>query len=222
VLVPYSGLGAADAFWAAAAGGAVMVTGWRWADYRALAAKPAPPPRDPALAAGRARTRVEAFVAGLPGGQLAIEELRRRADRVRLTGSALAPAWRRLDRAAAVLDSLGPRLAGPAESAVLEASAAEYRLRELAKRAAAVERGLPYGGGSETLSEALTVLVTQFERGVTAYEELVGAAAAYVAEDARTSQEHTSLIRLTESTDLLRGIALGFAELRQDDRLVAG
>ena len=48
-----------------------------------------------------------------------------------------------------------------------------------------VERGLPYGGSQESLSQAHGALVAQIEDGVTAYEELVGAAAAYVAEDRR-------------------------------------
>jgi len=91
----------------------------------------------------------------------------------------------------------------------------------LAKRAAGVERGLPYGGSQESLNQTLSALVAQFEQGVTAYEELVGAAAAYAAEDGRTIREHQSVSQLAEATDLLRGIALGFAELRQDDRLRA-
>jgi hypothetical protein len=58
----------------------------------------------------------------------------------------------------------------------------------------------------------------QFERGVAAYEELVAAAAAYVAEEARTTPEHPSLSHLADATDLLRGIAHGFTELRRDSR----
>lgn len=218
VLTPYSGLGLVDAFWAAAAGGSVMLAGWRWVDHRALAAQPVPPPPDPAEVAARARQRVEAFVAGFPGGREAIGELRRQGERIRVRGSAVAPGWRRLDRAAAALDGLAPRLTGPGEAAALEAAVAERGLRELARRAAGVERGLRYGGAHEALGEAHHALVEQFEDGVTAYEQLVGAAAAYVAEDGRTALEHPSVNRLAEATDLLRGIALGFAELRGTDR----
>jgi hypothetical protein len=218
VLTPYSGLGLIDAFWAAAAGGSVMLAIWRWMDYRALVAQP-PPALDPAEAGDRARSRVEAFVAGLPGGRETLGELRRQADLIRLRGSAVAPGWRRLDRAAAVLNSLALRPGGPGETAVLEAAVAERELRELAKRAAGVERALRYGGAHESLSQALSALVAQFEQGVTGYEELVGAAAAYVAEDGRTTREHPSVSRLTDATDLLRGIALGLAELRQHDRI---
>ena len=221
VLTPYSGLGLIDAFWAAAAGGSVILAGWRWMDYRALAAQPVPPALDPAVAADRARSRVEAFVAGFPGGREALGELRRQAGWIRLRGSAVASGWSRLDRAAAVLNSLALRPGGPGETAVLEAAVAERGLRELAKRAAGVERGLAYGGSHESLGQALNALVAQFEQGVTAYEDLVGAAAAYVAEDGRTTREHPSMSRLTEATDLLRGIALGFAELRQHDHLTA-
>jgi len=221
VLTPYSGLDLIDAFWAAAAGGSVMLAGWRWLDYRELAAQPAPPALDPATAAEGTRRRVEALVAGFPGGREAIGELRRHGDRIRLRGSAVAPGWHRLDRAAAALDSLAPRLGGHGEAAVLEAAVAERGLRELAKRAAGVERGLRYGGSHESLGQAHSALVAQFEQGVTAYEELVGAAAGCVAEDGRTTLEHPSVSRLTEATDLLRGIALGFAELRQQGGLTA-
>lgn len=215
VLTPYAGLGAVDAFWAAAAGGSVILAGWRWVDYRALAAQPAPPPLDPVEAAERTRRRVEAFLAGFPGGREAIGELRRQTARMRLRGSAVAPAWRRLDRAAAALDGLAPRLTGPGEAALLEAAVAERGLRELAHRAAGVERGLRYAGSPDALGQAHRALVAQFEDGVTAYEELVGAAAGYVAEDGRTTLEHPTVNRLTEATDMLRGIAMGFMELRQ-------
>src|SRR5262245_10111784 len=66
VLVPYSGLSVIDAFWAAAAGGFVMMASWRWADYRALSARPVPPGLDQAASRDRASSWVEAFVAGLP------------------------------------------------------------------------------------------------------------------------------------------------------------
>ncbi|HEX6869861.1 MAG TPA: hypothetical protein VF163_02080 [Micromonosporaceae bacterium] len=217
VLTPYSGLGLADAFWAAAAGGSLVATGWRWADYRALAAQPAPPALDPAMAAGR----VEAVVAGFPGGREVISALRRQADRGRLRGSAVAPGWRRLDRAAAVLANLTLRPGSPGEPAMLEAAQAEQELRELAKRAAAVERGLSYGGSHESLGQAHSALIARFEHGVTAYEDLVGAATAYVAEEGRISPDHPSLSQLAEATDLLRGIAMGLAELRQANHFAA-
>ncbi|MEH1102480.1 hypothetical protein V6V16_25310, partial [Micromonospora sp. CPCC 205561] len=53
VLTPYAGLGLPDAAWAAGAGGALVLAAWRWVDLRALAARPAPPPLDPAEAAAR-------------------------------------------------------------------------------------------------------------------------------------------------------------------------
>jgi hypothetical protein len=221
VLTPYSGLGVIDAFWAAAAGASVMLAIWRWVDYRALAAQAVPPALDPAGAGDRARSRVEAFVAGLPGGREALAEVHRQADLIRLRGSAVASGWQRLDRAAAVLNSLALRPGGPGETAKLEAAVAERELRELAKRAAGVERGLRYGGSHACLNHALNALVGQFEHGVTGYEELVGAAAAYLAEDGRTAPQRPSVSRLTDTTDLLRGIALGLAELRQHDGIAA-
>lgn len=221
LLAPYSGLGLVDAFWAAAAGGSVMLASWRWVDYRALAAQPVPPDFDPAVATDWVRTRVEAFAAGFPGGREALSGLRRRADRIRLRGTAVTSGWRRLDRAAAVLSNLAPRLGGPGETAVLEAAVAERGLRELAERAAGVERALHYGQSHEHVGRAHSALVLQFEQGVSAYEELVGAAAACVAEEGRMTSEHSSVSNLAEDTDLLRGMALGFAELRQTSRLTA-
>jgi hypothetical protein len=221
VLTPYSGLGLMDAFWASAAGGSMVLAGWRWADYRALAAQAVPPALDPAAAGARTRSRVEAYVAGLPWAREALGELHRQADLIRFRGFAVAPGWRRLDRAAAVLHSLALRPGGPGETAMLEAAVAERELRQLAKRAAGVERGLRYAGSPASLGHALGALVAQFEQGVTGYEELVGAAAAYVAEEERTAREHPSGSQLTDATDLLRGIALGLAELRQHDRVTA-
>lgn len=214
VLTPYAGLGIPDAIWAASAGGSIALAAWRWVDLRALAAQPAPPAPDPALVGQRMRQRLESVVYGLPGGKEMLGELRRQRDRARVRGSAVADAWRRLDRAALALQGLSSQLTGPGEVAVLEATVAERALRELGERAAGVERGMRFGGAEMGIAEAHGTLVQQFEQGVTAYEELVGAAAAYVAEDGRSTLEHPSVGRLTEATDLLRGIAYGFVELR--------
>jgi hypothetical protein len=184
-------------------------------DYRELVAQPVPPMRDPAAVADRARVWAEAWMAGLPWGREALSGIYRHADRSRLKGSAVASGWSRLDRAAAVLAGLPLQSGEPAMTVVADAAAAEKGLRELAQRAFAVERGLRYGGSRDSLNQALRALVAQFDQGVTAYEELVGAAVAYVAEQGRTTQEHQpSVSHLTDATDLLRGIALGFAELR--------
>jgi hypothetical protein len=215
VLTPYAGLGLIDAFWVAAAGGAVVMTGWRWADYRALAAQPAPPALEPGTAGGRVRARVAALMDQSPFGRQALAELRRMSDRGRVRGSVVAAGWRRLDRATTVLASLPMPPGGPAETAALEAATAERELRELARRAAAVERGLPYGRSRESLGVAHAALVADFEQGVTAYEDLVGAAAAYVAEEGRTALEHRSLSQLAEAAELLRAVAQGFTEVRQ-------
>lgn len=215
VLTPYAGIGPADAVWAAAAGGAAALAGWRWIDLRALLAQPPPEPPDPAARAERVRRRVEAFLTGLPGGREALGQVHR----ARIRGSAVASGWRRLDRASTALDGLAARLDGPGELAVSEAAAAERGLRDLAERIVGVERGMRVGGqGTGGLAEAHAALVAQFEQGVTAYEGLVGAAAAYVAEGGRTTSQHPSVGPLTEATDLLRGVAGGLAELREPDR----
>jgi hypothetical protein len=219
VLTPYHGLGALDAAWMAAAGSSVALAFWRWVDWRSLAALPPPPRPDPALAGTRARRRIEGFVASFPGGREAIGELRRQRDRARLRGSSVAPAWRRLDQASMTLAGLSGRLTGPAEDAVLEAAVAERGLRELADRAASVERAGKFAVGEarSALDEAHGALVAQFGEGVTAYEGLVGAAAAYVAEDGRAT-ENPSVSRLNDAAELLRAVAAGFAELRADVR----
>jgi hypothetical protein len=213
VLVPYHGLGVWDAFWAAAAGGSIAMAALRWNEARGFAALPAPPPSHPALAAARTGQGIEAFIRRLPAGQGALDELRRQRDRVRLRGTAVGPAWQRLDRAAATLAALAGRLGGPAEPAVLEAAVAEQTLRELAERAASVERAVALAP-DETLTRSHAELVAQLEDGVTAYERLVAAAAGYVAEDGRTATENPAISRLREATDLLRGIAAGLSELR--------
>jgi hypothetical protein len=219
VLTPYHGLGVPDAFWMAAAGSSVAMAFWRWVDLRSMAALPAPPPPDPAVAGARARQRIEGFVANLPGGREMLGELRRQRDRTKVRGSAVASGWRRLDQASVTLAGLSGRLGGPATDAVLEAAVAERGLRELAERAASVERASRFATGDArpALDEARTALVAQFDEGVAAYEGLVGAAAAYVAEDGRAT-ENPSVSRLNDAAELLRAVAAGFAELRADVR----
>lgn len=220
VLVPYSGLGLIDAFWAAAAGGSIVVAAWRWVDHRELAAQPVPEPVDPAVAGRVARERLISAVRSLPVGGTAIDEVKRASAQMKLHGLAVAKPWRRLDRASATLHGLAGRLGGPAESAVLEAAVAERSLRDLAQRTASVERAIKVAPESarESLKDAHGALVTQLDDGVSAYEQLVAAAAGYVAEDGRTVTESPAVGRLADATEMLRGIALGLAELRGDPR----
>jgi hypothetical protein len=213
VLIPYRGLGWPDAIWAALTGGTVALTFWRWSDLRELAAQPAPEPIDPARAAAMTRARIGAVLARLPGGEGALAELRRLQGRARIRGSSVVPAWERLDRAAQTLSGLASRLGGPAESAVAEATVAEATLRDLGERTAAVERALQLAPDESGLEQAHAELLGHFTEGVGAYEGLVGAAAGYVAMDGRATADTSSVSRLTEATDLLRGIAGGLAEL---------
>src|SRR2546429_75837 len=128
ILVPYHGLGAPDAIWAALTGGTAALTYWRWNDLRELDAQPPPGPGCPAPTA-------------------------------------------------------------------------------------AVERALRLTPGESGLEQAHGELLGHFTAGVTAYEGLVGAAAGYVAVDGRATADTSSVSRLTEATDLLRGIADGLAEM---------
>lgn len=216
VLVPYHGIGLADAFWAAAAGGSTVVAMWRWRDAREVAARPVPLELDPAQAGALARERLIGVVERLPVGRGTIEELRRQRALFALRGSDVRPLWQRLDRASQTLSGLAGRLGGPAESAVLEAAIAERSLRDLAERTASVERGLRLGTGqpAPALAEAYGALMGELASGVEAYEQLVGAAAGYVAEDGRTAAQGPAVNRLAEATDMLRAFAGGLSEVR--------
>ena len=213
VLTPYAGIGLADAAWAAAAGASVALAGWRWSDHRALAAEPAPAAIEPAIPGRRLVAVVERF----PAGRTALQEVRRQKDRFALRGSAVARAWDRLDRATVTLTGLAGRLSGPGEAALLEAAVAEQWLRDLGQRVASVERALSLAPADQRpgLEQSHASLAAQFDDGVSAYERLVAAAAGDVAEDGHSpDDQHPTLARLAEATDLLGGIADGLSELR--------
>jgi hypothetical protein len=215
VLTPYSGIGLADAFWAAGAGASVMLAYWRHRDHRELAALPPPPAPPAALPGAKLMSVVERF----PAGRMLTQEMRRQKDRYALRGSAVARAWDRLDRASATLQGLSGRLAGPGEEAVLEAATAEHWLRDLGQRVASVEKAIPLSPADQrpALETSHESLAGQFTEGVTAYERLVAAAASWVAEDGQpiADERHPSFFRLIEATDRLRGLADGLSELRR-------
>lgn len=224
VLLPYRGIGLADVFWTAAAGGAIALAGWRWSDARRLADQPAPEPLDPAERALRNQQRLESVVGKLPIGRSALAEIHRMQHLSRLRGSSVASAATRLDRAAKTLSGLTGRLGGPATDVVLEAKVAERSLRDLAERTASVERGLKFassGVDAQRLTDAHASLLEHFTTGVSAYEGLVAAAASYVAEDGQIG-EPVAIDRLVDATDRLRGIAAGLSELRTRDPRLPG
>jgi hypothetical protein len=212
VLVPYHGLGLPDAIWAAAAGGSIALTVWRWRDLRELSAQPVPDPPNPALAGAQTRERLINAVRRLPVGRTVIEEFDRQRSAMRMRGLAVADAWRRLDRASLMLGGLTGRLGPTAESAVLDATVAEQSLRELAERTAVVERTMRLGPAGEGLRPAHQALTAQLEAGVSAYEQFVAAAAGCVA------QEGTAVTNLNDATAFLRGVADGLADLRTQPR----
>ncbi|GAA1782054.1 hypothetical protein GCM10009682_00390 [Luedemannella flava] len=214
VLTPYAGLSVIDGAWAAAAGGAVVLAGWRWADYRALAGQPVPPVADPTTVAHRTRLRIEEWVGAVPGGRDVLTQLRRHGNTRHVRNTAVTPGWRRLDRAVDILADLPMPREGPAATAATQAAVAERDLRDLARRAAGLQRALPYGTPGHDLGRAHDALVAEFEQGVTAYETLVAATAAYLAEEGRATPQQPTLDQLTEATELLRGTTEGFVELR--------
>ncbi|MFI1989260.1 hypothetical protein [Actinoplanes sp. NPDC020271] len=211
VLVPYSGIGIADAAWAAGAGASVVLARWRWRDYRELDAQPAPAPTlpGPRFAAALERSQV---------GRTVLNEVRRQKNRYALRGSVIAEAWDRLDRASATMLGLAGRLDGAGETAALEAATAEQWLRDLGQRVASVERAVPLAPSTQrvTLEQSHAALAEQFVEGVAAFEELVAAAASYVAEDGHpvADSRHPAYFGLVEAAERLRGIAEGLAELR--------
>lgn len=215
ILTPYQGLGLPDAVWTAAAGGSVMLAIWRWSDLRALAAQPVPP-RPESVTAEQARARLVAAVERTPIGRQALAEVRRQRTRIALRGSSAAEPWARLDRASVTMAGLAGRLTGPVGTAALEAAVAEQSLRDLADRVASVGRALRLApeDARPGLDTAHRTLLTELDSGVSAYERLVAAAAGYVAEDGRQGQGQGAVSRLTEATELLRGVAAGIAELR--------
>ncbi|AEV88063.1 hypothetical protein ACWT_7052 [Actinoplanes sp. SE50] len=211
VLVPYAGIGIADAAWAAGAGASVVLARWRWRDYRELSAQPAPEPAlpGPRFTAALERTQV---------GRTVLHEVRRQKNRYAMRGSAIADAWDRLDRASTTMVGLAGRLTGPGETAALEAATAEHWLRDLGQRVASVERAIPLGQPAQraALEQSHAALAEQFVEGVTAFEELVAAAASYVAEDGHpvADTRHPAYFGLVDAAERLRGIAEGLAELR--------
>ena len=157
---------------------------------------------------------MESLVSRSSTGRGALAELRRLQTRTRIRGSATVSGFGRLDTAARTMAALAPRLGGPARSAVADADAAEQALRDLGERCAAVERGLAFAPADAALGASHAQLLGHFNDGVTGYEQLVAAAASCVAEDGRTCLDNSALSRLREATDLLRGLAEGFTDLR--------
>ncbi|MER7167763.1 hypothetical protein ABT336_17050 [Micromonospora sp. NPDC000207] len=217
VLIPYAGIGLPDAAWAGAAGTAIAMAAWRWIDLKALAAQPAPPPVDPAEVAARNRARLVAAVERLPAGPGVLAEVRRVRSRYAMRGTSVAPLWGRLDQAALALGGMSGRLTGLAAPALEQAADADRSLRELAGRVVSVERALHLAPAQprSPLADVHQELVAQLDSGVAAYEQLVVAAAGFLAEDSRpATTEHVAAARLAEATDLLHGVSSALAELR--------
>lgn len=210
VFVPYAGLGIADAFWAAAAGGSAVLATFRWLDYRREAALPVPAVDEPGSGSGLGR-----LLQSHPIGRALAEEWRQRQERLAFRDSAAAEAWQRLQSASTAMESLAGRLPPSASESVTEGLAVERALRDLAYRIVDVERGLAAAppDARESLDQARHALTAQLAEGVDAYQRLVAAVAECVAEGARTPDNHAAQ-RLTEATDRLAGLARGLGELR--------
>ncbi len=215
VLTPYAGLGLPDAAWAGAAGVSVALAVFRWRDYRALAAAPLPAARPPQASGESARAAIRAALGVSPTARAALDEMGRRASRRRFRDSSAAPAWARLDAAAAALTDLHGPLGEQVSDALQEASAGERSLRELAGRILTVERALRFAGPDtrQPLAESHALLMVRLEDGVSTFERLVAAAAASVAENGVTDDEIAG-IRLADAADRMAAFAQGLSELR--------
>ncbi len=209
IVVPYAGLGWLDVFWAGAAGGAIAFAALRWRAYREVLAQPLPPPpvpRPPGRSLGQR-------IAPLVGPTLG--PLVNRPRRVTMpTGSAAAPAARRLNETARQLPPLLARLGPNAGGTAGDAHGAHRALRGLAVRIAAVEQTVAISPveAHGVLLECRDGLVTQFSDGVGAYERLVVSAAECVAALARGG-DTLAVRRLNEASDALVGLAQGLTEM---------
>lgn len=220
VLIPYAGIGAPDAIWAAAAGGSIVMAAFRWHDLRALSRLPLPPPDEPAAPGGPITAAMRLALAANPVARAAVDEMGRRAGRRRFRGSAAAAAWDRLDTASSTLAELDGRPGGPVASeqvgdALAEAAAGERSLRDLAGRVATVERALRFARDDTRgpLEEARRALLARLDDGVATYERLVAAAAACAAHDG-VAGDPVAALRLRDAADRMAGFAAALAELR--------
>jgi hypothetical protein len=201
VAIPYAGIGLPDLGWGAAAAGAVASSVLRWRADRMLRAEPVPPP---SLTAPAPALAVAGRSAVIVAGQL--------VTRFGARGSSAVPLLRRLDRAARAMAVVTARLGAAAADARTEARHAEHALRMAAGRLVAVERAAAVAPADARprLDQGAAALRSGLADGVTAYERLVAAAGECVAAEPAT--DGLLLRRLTDATDVLRGLAAGLAE----------
>jgi hypothetical protein len=210
VAIPYAGLGWPDIGWAGSAGGAITFAVLRWRDHLAVRAAPIPPPLPHRPPAQRIARRLTPIVG--PALSAIAERPRRVAVR---RSSAAAPAVDRLNYATRTLPKLLDKLGPSAGDTAREAAGAHAALRQLAARVSVVEKTLAVAPAESrnALLEVRSSLVDQLNYGVEAYEQLGGAAAECVAALARGG-DSLAVRRLTEATDVLRGLAQGLTEVK--------
>lgn len=214
VLIPYAGVGAPDAIWAAAAGGSIVMAVFRWHDLRALSRLPLPP-AEPVAPGGPVGAAVRMALAANPVARAAVDEMGRRAGRRRFRGSAAAAAWDRLDTASSTLAELDDRLGEQVGDALAEAAAGERSLRDLAGRLVTVERALQFARDDTRapLEGSRRALLARLDDGVATYERLVAAAASCVAHDG-VANDPIAALRLSDAADRMASFAAALAELR--------
>ncbi|MFD0558578.1 hypothetical protein FB566_4526 [Stackebrandtia endophytica] len=216
VLVPYQGLGPADAIWAGLFGASAMLAVFRWVDYRRMAKAMPDEAQDLALHGTAALSLEAQTAANALAGQV-----RKRREAVRFRRSAAGPAFHRLITATQAFDELAPRLTGPAASVLTEVRGAAAALRDLAEQVRGVERSIAVAPSARqaALGSSQRALVERLESGVSAYEDMVGAAAEVVAEQsaldhATSPRGDLSTDRLIQATEQLHGFAQAVGEMR--------
>jgi hypothetical protein len=215
VLVPYQGLGPLDAIWAGLFGASAVLTVFRWTDYRSLA-KALPAQQEQLALHGTAALALEAqtFADGIA------RTVRRKRGAAQFRRSAAGPAFARLERAAQALDGLAPQLAGPGREAMDDVHDSQRTLRELAERIRSVEQSMSIAPSQRrsSLADGHRSMVARLETGVTAYEDMVGAAASVIAEqsalDDVVGADSVTVHRLSEATTRLHALADGIGEMR--------
>lgn len=216
VLLPYQGIGAVDAIWAALFGGSAVLAALRWVDYRHAVRELSQEssrfgPQGTSALAAEAQTIAGELATKLRGARTAVQYRR----------TTIAESYRRLETAAATWQQLAPRLAEPTRGETApEVEAADVALRELAEQVRGVEKAMSLSPDRRAgLADTHRLMVTRFGDGVCGYEDLVSAAAMVVAEqaalDGATGVPDPVMSRLREAAERLAGLADGIVEMRR-------
>jgi hypothetical protein len=207
VAVPLGGLTWVDAIWTGIFGGSAAIAVFRVRDQRSLQAMPVPEPLPPPAQ----DNQTLAIARQLAGGTMV-----RWSDRRAVRGTPGSDLLKRIDRASAALPPMLTRVRGAVNGAIdpsKEAQYAERALRDAVRRYSGVHRAIAIAPpeAAPAVRAAASSLHDRIGAGISAYEQLVVAAAECVAADGFADQIMMS--RITEATDALRAMARTLGEL---------